>query len=63
MSSQIVTNDIWPATRILYLLVKVLFGSYALIVNGIVFLAAGIAFLAVNGWMSFRLKGGKSNEK
>ncbi len=53
----------YTAALILYILLKVLFGSYALIVKGLVFLAAGIAFLAVNGWMSFRLKGGKSHEK
>lgn len=52
----------YTAAIILYIVLKVSLGNYQLLVKGIVFLAAGLAFLAVNYRMTLKLKGGNVHE-
>lgn len=52
----------YTAALIMYIVLKVSFGDYQLLVKGIAFLMAGLAFLAVNYMMTLKLKGGSSHE-
>lgn len=52
----------YTAAIILYIVLKVWLGNYQLVVKGIVFLIAGLAFLTVNYRMSLKLKGAKHEE-
>ena len=52
----------YTAAIILYIVLKVSLGNYQLLVKGIVFLIAGLAFLAVNYRMTLKLKGGNVHE-
>lgn len=52
----------YTAAIILYIVLRVSFGNYQLLVKGIVFLTAGLAFLAVNYRMTLKLKGGNVHE-
>ena len=53
----------YTGALILYIVVKVLLGDYQLVVKGIVFIIAGLAFLAVNYRMTRKLKGGNAHEE
>lgn len=53
----------YTAALILYIVFKVSLGDYGLLVKGIVFLMAGLAFLGANYLMTAKLKGGNSCEK
>lgn len=52
----------YTAAIILYIVLKVSLGNYQLLIKGIVFLIAGLAFLAVNYRMTLKLKGGNVHE-
>lgn len=52
----------YTAAIILYIVLKVSLGDYQLVVKGIVFLIAGLAFLGVNYMMAAKMKGGCTNE-
>ena len=52
----------YTAAIILYILFKVFLGNYQLMVKGIVFLMAGLAFFAVNYMMTLKLKGVNTHE-
>lgn len=53
----------YTAAVILYIVLKVSFGNYQLLVKGIVFIIAGISFLIANYMMTKKLKGVKPHEK
>lgn len=53
----------YTGALILYIVLKVSFGDYQLLVKGIVFLIAGLAFLAANYMMTFKFsQGGDTHE-
>lgn len=52
----------YTAAIILYIVFKVCFGNYHLLVKGVVFLVAGLAFLIANYRMTIKMKGGNSHE-
>lgn len=52
----------YTAAIILYILFKVFLGNYQLMVKGIVFLMAGLAFFSVNYMMTLKLKGVNTHE-
>ena len=53
----------YTGALILYIVFKVFLGGHGLLVKGIVFVIAGLAFLGTNYWMTVKLKGGDSREK
>lgn len=61
-SANLVSVRRYTAAIILYIVLKVSLGNYQLLVKGIVFLIAGLAFLAVNYRMTLKLKGGNVHE-
>lgn len=61
-SANLVSVRRYTAAIILYIVLKVSLGNYQLLIKGIVFLIAGLAFLAVNYRMTLKLKGGNVHE-